>query len=52
MNKHFRSIKLQAVVLITGALLSTSAFSMGRHDAPCDGFMDCIYTAYWYAFLR
>jgi hypothetical protein len=27
--------------------------AMGRVvPTPCDGFADCIYTAYWYAFLR
>jgi hypothetical protein len=27
--------------------------AMGRAiPTPCDGFADCIYTAYWYAFLR
>ena len=41
-----------AVAVLIGASLSSNAFAMGRHDAPCDGFMDCIYTAYWYAFLR
>ncbi|WP_156373096.1 hypothetical protein [Pseudorhodoferax sp. Leaf267] len=40
------------VALLIGASLCTSANAMGRRDAPCDGFMDCIYTAYWYAFLR
>lgn len=46
-----RSRALTVAILI-GASLSSNAFAMGRHDAPCDGFMDCIYTAYWWAFLR
>jgi hypothetical protein len=25
---------------------------MSAIPTPCDGFADCIYTAYWYAFLR
>ncbi|MFT3720530.1 hypothetical protein [Pseudorhodoferax sp.] len=41
-----------AVAVLIGASLGTSAHAMGRHDAPCDGLMDCIYTAYWWAFLR
>lgn len=52
MSRYFRKTQLQIAALLASALLSTSAFPMGRHDAPCDGFMDCIYTAYWYAFLR
>lgn len=41
-----------AVAALIGATLCTSAHAMGRRDAPCDGFMDCIYTAYWWAFQR
>jgi len=26
--------------------------AMTAIPTPCDGFADCIYTAYWYAFLR
>ncbi len=25
---------------------------MSAIPTPCDGFGDCIYTAYWYVFLR
>jgi hypothetical protein len=53
MNKHSRTkLKLQVTALVTGALLSGSVFAMGMRNAPCDGFMDCIYTAAWYAFWR
>ena len=52
MNKFVTRSRALAVAAVIGASLSSNAFAMGRHDAPCDGFMDCIYTAYWYAFLR
>jgi hypothetical protein len=41
-------------ILVAGGLLSVSAsvYAMGMNNAPCDGFMDCVYTAYWWAFLR
>jgi hypothetical protein len=26
--------------------------AMSAIPTPCDGFMDCVYTAYWYYFLR
>lgn len=44
-----RSLTIAGLIL---ASLSGSAFAFGRHDAPCDGMIDCIYTAWWYAFLR
>jgi succinate dehydrogenase/fumarate reductase cytochrome b subunit len=51
-----RHVVTRARALTTAALiaasLSSNAFAMGMHNAPFDGFMDCIYTAYWYAFLR
>jgi hypothetical protein len=43
------------IVIATGliiALASGSAFAMGGHNAPCDSWSDCLYTAWWYAFLR
>lgn len=53
MNKSLsRKLKFQITALAAGFLLSNSTFAMGMRNAPCDGFMDCIYTAYWYAFLR
>jgi hypothetical protein len=31
---------------------SSGEARMSAIPTPCDGFADCIYTAYWYAFLR
>ena len=53
MNRFITRSRALAVAALMGvSLASAPAFAMGRHDAPCDGFMDCVYTAYWWAFLR
>ena len=59
-----RHVCAAAVALAAVAAVGVTAHQVnhsddGGHDArmsaiptPCDGFADCIYTAYWYAFLR
>ena len=58
-----RHVSAVAVALAAVAAVGVTAHQVdhsddGGHDAmtaiptPCDGFADCIYTAYWYAFLR
>jgi hypothetical protein len=59
-KRHVRAV---AVALAAVAAVGVTAQQVNRsddggHDAMtaiptmCDGFADCIYTAYWYAFLR
>lgn len=52
MHKVISRSRALALAALVGVSLSGNAFALGRNNAPCDGFMDCIYTAYWYAFLR
>ncbi|MGH6645950.1 hypothetical protein [Aquabacterium sp.] len=52
MNRLITRSRALTVAILIGASLSSNAFAMGRHDAPCDSLADCIYTAYWWAFLR
>ena len=59
-----RHVRAAAVALAAVATVGVTAHQVnhsddGGHDARmsaiptmCDGFADCIYTAYWYAFLR
>ena len=48
-SNRTRSLIATGLVL---AAASGSAFAIGGHNAPCDGMADCIFTAWWYAFLR
>lgn len=51
-----RTVKRSLSAAIAAALLSASmpsnANAMGMKNAPCDGFYDCIATAWWYAFYK
>lgn len=40
------------IALSIGAGASSGAFALGMNNAPCDGFMDCVYTAAWWTFWR
>ena len=60
-TRHLRAaaVALAAVVAVGVTAHQVDHSDDGGHDArmsaiptPCDGFADCIYTAYWYAFLR
>lgn len=47
-----KTIKLIFTALVLSFMFSSSSYALGMRNAPCDGFMDCVYTAYWWAFLR
>ena len=60
-NRHIRAaaVALAAVAAVGVTVQQVNHSDDGGHDArmsaiptPCDGFGDCVYTAYWYAFLR
>ena len=52
MNRLFARTRVIVAFGLIVASLSSSAFAIGGHNAPCNGWSDCIYTAWWYAFLR
>ena len=52
MNRLIDRTRALTIAGLVIASLSGSAFAMGGHNAPCDSMADCIYTAWWYAFLR
>ena len=60
-NRRLRAALVGAVAVAAVGVAGqhVTASPSGGHEArmsaiptPCDGFSDCIYTAYWYAFLR
>ena len=53
LSKNLRTIVLGIMMLMMALEASNVYATMGNPaSTPCDGFMECIRTAYWWVFLR